>query len=169
MILLLALGLPWLAFLGTASGLIAYALAWGFGAPSIGVSIAAGCVAFVAACLATPIGMALGVLLLPDRGHPIGQNAAALLAFLLGPIIFYTELLVLTVPAGIAAGMMLYWLEPVLASILLAILSPLTGLGAGALICSHMSGDGDGGGGGGWGDGGWGSDGGDGGGDGGGE
>jgi hypothetical protein len=163
-ILLLALGVPWLAFLGTASGLSAYAFAWGFGAPSIGVSIAAGCVAFVAACLATPIGMALGVLLLPDGGNPVGKNVSALLAFLLGPFVCYMELLVLTVPTGIAAGMILYWFQPVLGSILLAILAPLAGLAAGAVIFHHTQGDndsGDGGGGDWGGDGGGGGDGGE--------
>jgi hypothetical protein len=134
---LLGLAIPLFVFLGTAAGLLCYGLAWGFGTPSVGVSIAAGFIAFVIVCLATPFGVGLAFMSLPSNEHHLIRTAVTLGAVLLGPIIFYQEVLIFSVPAGIAAGLMFYWYQPLLASILLAILSPLAGLVIGILLVGH--------------------------------
>jgi hypothetical protein len=167
-IVLLVVGILFFAVLGITGGLVCYGLAWGFGTRSIGVSIAAGALALVIVYLCTPFGFGLGVLLFPDNHHPVIKSAGALLAAVLGPIFLCTEVLFLAVPAAIAAGLMFHWCQPLLASILLAVLSPLAGLGIGYVLFGHTGGDSNGGGGSSWGDGGWGDGGGDGG-DGGGE
>jgi len=117
-----------------AGGLVCYGLAWGFGTPCVGVSIAAGFIAFVIVCLATPFGVGLAFMSLPSNEHHLIRTAVTLGAVLLGPIIFYQEVLIFSVPAGIGAGLMFYWCQPLLASILLAILSPLAGLVIGFLL-----------------------------------
>jgi len=144
-ILLLGLGIPLFVFLGTAAGLLCYGLAWAFGTPSVGVSIAAGVIAFVIVCLATPFGLGLGCLLLPEHDQPMVKNAIALIAILVGPFVFYMEVLFLAVPAGIGAGLMFYWCQPLLASILLGVLPPLAGLGIGLLLVAHVGDNIDGG------------------------
>ena len=119
-------------------GLVCYGLAWGFGTPSIGVSIAAGIIATVIVYLATPFGLGLGCLLLPEHDPPIVKNVVALIAILVGPFVFYMEVLFLAVPTGIGAGLMFYWCQPLLSSILLAVLSPLAGLGIGLALVANV-------------------------------
>ena len=142
-ILLLALGIPLFAILGISAGLVCYGLAWAFGTPSIGVSIAAGVIALAALILATPLGIGLGVLLLRDNEHPLLKSAGAVVAALLGPILLYQEVLMFAVPGAIGAGLMFNWCQPLVASILLALLAPLGGLVIGYVLFSHTAGDSD--------------------------
>jgi hypothetical protein len=73
------------------------------------------------------------------------KNVFALIAMLVGPFVFYTEILFSAVLAGVGAGVMFYWCQPLVASILLAALSPLAGLGIGLLLVAQVGDSGYGG------------------------
>ena len=142
-VVLLALGIPLFTVLGITGGLVSYGLAWAFGTPSIGVSISAGLIALIIVALAIPLGLAFGFLLfIPTDEHPLLGTAFALAVPALSVIFRSSELLFFAVPAGIGAGLMFHWCQPLWASILLAVLSPLAGLALGVLMAYPANDDG---------------------------
>jgi hypothetical protein len=137
MVLLLGLCIPVLLALGITGGLACFGLTWGFDTPSVGVSIATGFVALVIICLATPFGVGLAFMCMSADEHSLLKTTLFIAAAAIGSILLYQEVLLFAVPAAVGTGLMFYWCQPLLASILLAILAPLAGLGIGVLLVGH--------------------------------